>query len=95
VVPVELLALVPLFCRCLTEMGTTARNDIVLSEYIRTHTGGIYTSTTTTNKYGKANTIHFTCFISTSVQMLRSEEPRAPRYGKANTIPKEAHADAC
>jgi len=57
VVPADLLPLVPLFCRCLTEMGTKTKNDIALSEYIRTHTGGIYTSTTTTTKYGQKNTI--------------------------------------
>merc|ERR1712127_952968 len=45
VVPLDLLPLVPLFCRCLTEMGTKGKDDIALSEYIRTHTGGIYTST--------------------------------------------------
>jgi Zn-dependent M16 (insulinase) family peptidase len=53
VIPVELLPLVPLFCRCITEMGTTSMNDVELSEYIRTHTGGIYTSTSTSTKYGK------------------------------------------
>ena len=58
VIPADLLPLIPLFCRCLTEMGTTGKNDIELSEYIRTHTGGIYTSTTTSTKYGSdANTI--------------------------------------
>jgi len=57
VVPADLLPLVPLFCRCLTEMGTKTKNDIALSEYIRTHTGGIYTSTTTTTKYGQKITI--------------------------------------
>ena len=57
VVPADLLPLIPLFCRCLTEMGTAGKDDIALSEYIRTHTGGIYTSTTTTTKYGKDNKI--------------------------------------
>jgi len=57
VVPSDLLPLIPLFCRCLTEMGTKGKDDIALSEYIRTHTGGIYTSTTTTTKYGKNNQI--------------------------------------
>ena len=57
VVPADLLPLVPLFCRCLTEMGTKGKDDIALSEYIRTHTGGIYTSTTTTTKYGKKNMV--------------------------------------
>jgi len=57
VVPNDLLPLIPLFCRCLTEMGTAGKNDIALSEYIRTHTGGIYTSTTTSTKYGKDNKI--------------------------------------
>ena len=39
VVPVDLLPLVPLFCRCLTEMGTKTRDDVALSKFIRTHTG--------------------------------------------------------
>uniref|UniRef100_A0A7S0EDK3 Peptidase M16C associated domain-containing protein n=2 Tax=Hanusia phi TaxID=3032 RepID=A0A7S0EDK3_9CRYP len=55
VIPVDLLPLIPLFCRCLTEMGTHKRDDIALSDFIRTHTGGVYTSTSTTQKYGSGN----------------------------------------
>jgi len=57
VVPVDLLPLLPLFCRCLTEMGTTSKNDVELSKYIRTHTGGVGVSTSTTTKYGAGHTI--------------------------------------
>ena len=57
VVPLDLIPLVPLFCRCLTEMGTTTRDDTGLSDYIRTHTGGVYTTTSTTQKYGKGSVV--------------------------------------
>lgn len=53
VVPLDLIPLLPLFCRCLTEMGTSTRDDVGLSDFIRTHTGGVYTTTSTTQKYGK------------------------------------------
>jgi len=57
VVPVDLLPLVPLFCRCLTEMGTKTRDDIALSKFIRTHTGGIGVSTSTSAKYGAPHVV--------------------------------------
>jgi len=57
VVPADLLPLVPLFCRCLTQMGTTTRNDEELSKYIRTHTGGVGASVSTMSKYGAPNVV--------------------------------------
>ena len=57
VVPVDLLPLVPLFCRCLTEMGTKSKSDVELSKFIRTHTGGVGLTTSTSNKYGAANKV--------------------------------------
>jgi len=57
VVPFDLLPLMPLFCRCLTEMGTSDMDDIALSRFIQTHTGGVYTSTSTTQKYGEGNKV--------------------------------------
>lgn len=57
VVPFDLLPLMPLFCRCLTEMGTSDLDDIALSRFIQTHTGGVYTSTSTTQKYGAGNKV--------------------------------------
>ena len=57
VVPTELLPLVPLFCRCLTEMGTSSRSDEELSKFIRTHTGGVGATVSTQSKYGAANVV--------------------------------------
>jgi len=57
VVPVDLLPLVPLFCRCLTEMGTKSKSDVELSKFIKTHTGGVSLSTSTSNKYGADNKV--------------------------------------
>lgn len=57
VVPLNLLPILPLFCRCLTEMGTSTKNDVELSKYIRTHTGGVGLSTSTTTKYGVGHAI--------------------------------------
>ncbi len=51
VIPFDLLPLVPLFSRCLTEMGTSKMDDVTLSRYIQTHTGGIYTSTSISQKH--------------------------------------------
>jgi presequence protease len=51
VIPFDLLPLVPLFSRCLTEMGTSKLDDVALSRYIQTHTGGLYTSTSTGQKH--------------------------------------------
>jgi len=57
VVPVELLPMVPLFLRCVQEMGTKTKDDIELSKYIRTHTGGVGLTYSTTTKYGANNKI--------------------------------------
>jgi Zn-dependent M16 (insulinase) family peptidase len=57
VVPTDLLPLVPLFCRCLTEMGTSSRSDEELSKFIRTHTGGVGATVSTQSKYGAANVV--------------------------------------
>ena len=35
VIPFDLIPLVPLFSRCLTEMGTSKMDDIALSRYIQ------------------------------------------------------------
>jgi len=51
VIPFDLLPLIPLFSRCLTEMGTSKMDDVTLSRYIQTHTGGVYTSTSTGQKH--------------------------------------------
>jgi len=51
VIPFDLLPLVPLFSRCLTEMGTSKMDDVALSRYIQTHTGGVYTSTSISQKH--------------------------------------------
>jgi len=51
VIPFDLLPLVPLFSRCLTEMGTSKLDDVALSRYIQTHTGGLYASTSTGQKH--------------------------------------------
>jgi len=57
VVPAELLPLIPLFVRCLTEMGTTSKSDVELSKYIRTHTGGVSATVQTDSKYGVGNVV--------------------------------------
>lgn len=57
VLPLELMQFVPLFSRCLTEMGTSKYDDIALTRYIQTHTGGVYASHSTTLKYGSGDTI--------------------------------------
>jgi len=51
VIPFDLLPLIPLFSRCLTEMGTSKMDDVALSRYIQTYTGGVYTSTSTGQKH--------------------------------------------
>ena len=56
VIPFDLLPLVPLFSRCLTEMGTSKLDDVALSRYIQTHTGGVYTSTSTSQKHSATGT---------------------------------------
>ena len=40
-VPKDLLYLVPLFCRCLTEMGTSKEDFVELTERIGRKTGGL------------------------------------------------------
>ena len=57
VIPFDLLPLVPLFSRCLTEMGTSKMDDIALSRYIQTHTGGLYTSTSTGQKHSQGGAV--------------------------------------
>jgi len=55
VLPYDLVSYVPLFSRCLTEMGTKDLDDIALTRYIQTHTGGIYTSHATNLKSGNGD----------------------------------------
>ncbi len=57
VLPLDLMPYVSLFSRCLTEMGTSKYDDIALTRYIQTHTGGIYASHSTTLKYGTGDAI--------------------------------------
>ena len=49
-VPESLLPLVPLFCRCLMEMGTKTRSYVQLTQEIGRKTGGISVSPFTSNK---------------------------------------------
>jgi len=57
VLPLELLQYVPLFSRCLTEMGTKDMDDIALTRYIQTHTGGVYSSYSTSLKHGSGDVV--------------------------------------
>ncbi len=57
VLPIDLMPYVPLFSRCLTEMGTGKYDDIALTRYIQTHTGGVYASHSTTLKYGAGDAV--------------------------------------
>ncbi|CAG9466039.1 unnamed protein product [Pedinophyceae sp. YPF-701] len=51
-VPAELLPLVPLFCRCLTQMGTEGESFVELTERIGRKTGGISASPFVSSKRG-------------------------------------------
>ncbi|BDA40898.1 Presequence protease, mitochondrial [Coccomyxa sp. Obi] len=51
-VPAELLPLVPLFCRCLTQMGTEKESFIELTERIGRKTGGLSVSPFVSDKRG-------------------------------------------
>lgn len=51
-IPANLLPLVPLFCRCLTQMGTAQESFIELTERIGRKTGGLSVSPSVMNKRG-------------------------------------------
>jgi len=52
-VPARLLPLVPLFCRCLTQMGTTAESFVELTDRIGRKTGGVSVSPLVSDVRGK------------------------------------------
>ena len=56
-VPASLLPLVPLFCRCLTEMGTQSENFIELTERIGRKTGGFAVYPFTSSVKGEAEPV--------------------------------------
>ena len=51
-VPLQYVPLLPLFCDCLTEMGTDALDFVGLQQRIGQTTGGIRTTTSIATRYG-------------------------------------------
>ncbi|KAL4856502.1 Presequence protease 1 [Chlorella vulgaris] len=58
-VPANLLPLVPLFCRCLTQMGTDKESFIELTERIGRKTGGVSVSPSVLSKKGSAEPLAY------------------------------------
>ena len=58
-VPARLLPLVPLFCRCLTQMGTATESFVELTERIGRKTGGIGASSVVSSKRGSDDAVAY------------------------------------
>jgi presequence protease len=58
-VPVDLLPLVPLFCRCLTQMGTEKEGFVELTERIGRKTGGLGVSPFVSSLRGKPEAVGY------------------------------------
>merc|ERR1719159_202332 len=58
-VPGELLPLIPLFCRCLTEMGTETESFVELTERIGRKTGGLAATTLVSAKRGSEEPVAY------------------------------------
>ena len=67
-VPGELLPLIPLFCRCVTEMGTETESFVELTERIGRKTGGLSASTLVSAKRGSEEPVAYVMLRGKAMQ---------------------------
>ena len=67
-VPGELLPLIPLFCRCLTEMGTETESFVELTERIGRKTGGLAATTLVSAKRGSEEPVAYVMLRGKAMQ---------------------------